>query len=130
MVAGPKRTPGETDVTRQKNKENQGNYIGQPTIALARVTCLVDGHAEGRRVDLRPYILYGDTVSVIPGGLKRVALRKGADGEVEAVKHPQDGAGILTSLTETDGLLEFREDVTAIKPGDRVGFLSYAALMG
>jgi molybdopterin molybdotransferase len=60
----------------------------------------------------------------------RVALRVAADGEVEAVKHPQDGAGILTSLTETDGLLEFAEEVTAIKPGDRVGFLSYAALMG
>jgi molybdopterin molybdotransferase len=60
----------------------------------------------------------------------RVALRRGADGEIEAVKHPQDGAGILTSLTETDGLLEFPEDVTAIEPNDRVGFLSYAALMG
>jgi len=59
----------------------------------------------------------------------RVTLRRGADGEVEAVKHPQDGAGILTSLTQTDGLLEFPEDVTAIKPGDRVGFLSYAALL-
>lgn len=60
----------------------------------------------------------------------RVALRIAADGEVEAVKHPRDGAGILTSLTETDGLLEFAEEVTAIKPGNRVGFLSYAALMG
>jgi len=60
----------------------------------------------------------------------RVALRKGSDGEIEAVKHPQDGAGILTSLTETDGLLEFPEDVTTIEPGARVGFLSYAALMG
>lgn len=60
----------------------------------------------------------------------RVALRIAADGEVEAVKHPQDGAGILTSLTETDGLLEFPEGVTSITPGDRVGFLSYAALMG
>jgi molybdopterin molybdotransferase len=59
-----------------------------------------------------------------------VALRKGADGEIEAFKHPQDGAGILTSLTETDGLLEFTEDVTAVEPGDRVGFLSYAVLMG
>ena len=58
----------------------------------------------------------------------RVALRRAADGEIEAVKHPQDGAGILTSLTETDGLLEFPEDVTAIEPGARVGFLSYAAL--
>jgi molybdopterin molybdotransferase len=60
----------------------------------------------------------------------RVALRRGADGEIEAVKHPQDGAGILTSLTETDGLLEFPEEVTSIAAGDRVGFLSYAALMG
>jgi len=60
----------------------------------------------------------------------RVALRRASDGELEAVKHPQDGAGILTSLTETDGLLEFPEDVTAIEPGARVGFLSYAALIG
>jgi molybdopterin molybdotransferase len=60
----------------------------------------------------------------------RVALRLGKDGEVEAVKHPQDGAGILTSLTETDGLLEFPEEVTAIEPGAHIGFLSYAALMG
>jgi len=60
----------------------------------------------------------------------RVALRTGSDGEIEAVKHPQDGAGILTSLTETDGLLEFPEEVTAIEPGARVGFLSYAALIG
>jgi molybdopterin molybdotransferase len=60
----------------------------------------------------------------------RVALRIGSDGEIEAVKHPQDGAGILTSLTETDGLLEFPEDVTSIEPGERVGFLSYAALTG
>jgi molybdopterin molybdotransferase len=60
----------------------------------------------------------------------RVALKRAADGEIEAVKHPQDGAGILTSLTETDGLLEFPEDVTVIEPGARVGFLSYAVLIG
>ncbi len=60
----------------------------------------------------------------------RVALRRAADGEIEAFKHPQDGAGILTSLTETDGLLEFPEDTTSVAPGDRVGFLSFAALMG
>jgi molybdopterin molybdotransferase len=60
----------------------------------------------------------------------RVALRRGSDGEIEAVKHPQDGAGILTSLTETDGLLEFPEEVTAIEPGARVGFLPYAARSG
>lgn len=60
----------------------------------------------------------------------RVTLRRAADGEIEAVKHPQDGAGILTSLTETDGLLEFPEDVTTIEAGARIGFLSYPTLVG
>jgi len=58
----------------------------------------------------------------------RVALHLAGDGEFEAVKHPRDGAGILTSLTETDGLLEIPEDVTQIEPGARIGFFSYAAL--
>ena len=60
----------------------------------------------------------------------RVSLRAGADGELEAMKHPQDGAGVITSLTRTDGLLELPEEVTRIEPGDRVGFLPYAVLMG
>jgi molybdopterin molybdotransferase len=60
----------------------------------------------------------------------RVSLKRRADGELEAIKHPQDGAGVITSLTETDGLLEFADDVTAVAPGDRAGFLSYAVLMG
>jgi molybdopterin molybdotransferase len=59
----------------------------------------------------------------------RVALKRTADGELEALKHPMDGAGILTSLTQTDGLLEFPEETTSISPGDRVGFLPYAVLM-
>jgi molybdopterin molybdotransferase len=60
----------------------------------------------------------------------RVSLVRGADGELEAVKHPQDGAGVITSLTATDGLLELGEDVTRVAPGDPVGFLPYAVLMG
>jgi molybdopterin molybdotransferase len=59
----------------------------------------------------------------------RVSLRRAADGVLEAVKHPQDGAGVITSLTETDGLLELPEDVTAVAPGDAVGFLPYAVLI-
>lgn len=58
----------------------------------------------------------------------RVSLRRAADGAIEAVKHHQDGAGIITSLTETDGLAELPEDMTALQPGDTIGFLSYAAL--
>ena len=59
----------------------------------------------------------------------RVALKRAENGELEAVKHPQDGAGILTSLTQTDGLLEFPEETTSVARGDRVGFLSYSVLM-
>ncbi len=60
----------------------------------------------------------------------RVALRTGQDGAIEAVKHPQEGAGVITSLTETDGLAELAEDVTTLEPGATVGFLSHATLMG
>jgi molybdopterin molybdotransferase len=60
----------------------------------------------------------------------RVKLTRAADGTVEAVKHAQEGAGVITSLTETDGLVELPEDATTIEPGSTVGFLSYAALVG
>jgi molybdopterin molybdotransferase len=60
----------------------------------------------------------------------RVALRTADDGAIELVKYEQDGAGVLTSLTETDGLAELSEDVTTVEPGSTVGFLSYASLVG
>jgi molybdopterin molybdotransferase len=59
----------------------------------------------------------------------RVKLRRNEDGSVDAFKHAQDGAGVITSLTETDGLIELAEDVTTVAPGATVGFLSYAALV-
>ena len=59
----------------------------------------------------------------------RVTLRKAADGALEATKFPREGAGLLSSLVETDGLVELGEAVTAIEPGQVVGFLSYASLM-
>jgi molybdopterin molybdotransferase len=58
----------------------------------------------------------------------RVNLRKGADGVLEAVKFPREGAGLLSSLVETDGLVELGEDITKVEPGQTVGFLSYASL--
>jgi molybdopterin molybdotransferase len=60
----------------------------------------------------------------------RVALGRNAHGEIEARKHPQDGAGVITSLTETDGLAELTEEITAIEPGAQIGFLPYVALLG
>lgn len=58
----------------------------------------------------------------------RVSLRRGEDGAVEAVKFPRDGAGVITSLTETDGLVELSEEATVVAPGETVGFLSHAVL--
>jgi molybdopterin molybdotransferase len=60
----------------------------------------------------------------------RVKLMRAPDGGIDAHKHAQEGAGVLTSLTETDGLIELPEDVTTVEPGASVGFLSYAALTG
>jgi len=59
----------------------------------------------------------------------RVSLRKGADGALEATKFPREGAGLLSSLADTDGLAELGEDVTQVAPGDAIGFLSYASLI-
>ena len=59
----------------------------------------------------------------------RVALTRTADGAISASKFPRDGAGVITSLTETDGLAELTEDVTSIEPGATIGFLPYASLM-
>lgn len=60
----------------------------------------------------------------------RVRLARTAAGEFEAIKHPQDGAGVITSLTETDGLVELDEQTRTIAPGASVGFLPYAVLLG
>jgi uncharacterized circularly permuted ATP-grasp superfamily protein len=76
MLIGPKSTLEEQENFKKYILANPRNYIAQPTISLSRVPCLIDDHAEGRHVDLRPYILYGDGVNVMPGGLTRVALRK------------------------------------------------------
>ena len=57
---------------------NPRNYIAQPTLDFSRAPCLIDDRLEPRHVDLRPYILFGDKVNIVPGGLTRVALEKGS----------------------------------------------------
>jgi molybdopterin molybdotransferase len=59
----------------------------------------------------------------------RVNLRKGEDDVLEAVKFPREGAGLLSSLVDTDGLVELGEEITQVQPGQIVGFLSYASLI-
>jgi molybdopterin molybdotransferase len=58
----------------------------------------------------------------------RVSLRRADDGALEAVKHKQEGAGIITSLTQTDGLVELPENATTVERGSTVGFLPYSVL--
>jgi uncharacterized circularly permuted ATP-grasp superfamily protein len=78
MLIGPSASKADHALFREKVKQNPRNYIAQPTISLSRVPCLFEQSIEGRHVDLRPYILYGNGINVIPGGLTRVALRKGS----------------------------------------------------
>jgi uncharacterized circularly permuted ATP-grasp superfamily protein len=79
MLVGPQSTAEERRAFAGKIVSQPRNYIAQPTIQLSRVPTLIGDHFEGRHVDLRPYILYdGQEVFVLPGGLTRVALRKGS----------------------------------------------------
>jgi len=78
MLVGPHATAAEREAFAEKIKANPRNYIAQPTLALSRVPTLVGDRLEGRHVDLRPYILFDGEVHVVPGGLTRVALRKGS----------------------------------------------------
>jgi len=59
----------------------------------------------------------------------RANLRRAEDGALEATKFPREGAGLLSSLVETDGLVELGEEIRKVEPGQTVGFLGYASLM-
>ncbi|WP_305045408.1 circularly permuted type 2 ATP-grasp protein [Geoalkalibacter sp.] len=78
MLVGPHATPAERAAYAEQLKADPRNFIAQPTLSLSRVPTLIDDHFEGRHVDLRPYILYGREIYVMPGGLTRVALKRGS----------------------------------------------------
>jgi uncharacterized circularly permuted ATP-grasp superfamily protein len=78
MLIGPHSTANEREDFRAKIIADPRNFIAQPTLALSHSPCFVDGRVEPRHVDLRPYVLFGTSVSIVPGGLTRVALRKGS----------------------------------------------------
>jgi molybdopterin molybdotransferase len=84
----------------------------EPLIALP----VASGFAYRKKTGRREYV--------------RVSLTRRADGTYEAHKHPQDGAGVISSLTATDGLAELADDVTEIAPGTMIGFLPYSVLAG
>ncbi len=78
MLIGPHASSAEREAFAARIQAEPRNYIAQPTLALSRVPVIVGEHFEGRHVDLRPYILYGQEIYVLPGGLTRVALRPGS----------------------------------------------------
>ncbi len=78
MLIGPAASKAEIEEFRGKIQANPRNYIGQPVLDLSRVPILTETGIEGRHVDLRPFVIYGEEIYVMPGGLTRVALKKGS----------------------------------------------------
>ncbi|MBF0277563.1 MAG: circularly permuted type 2 ATP-grasp protein [SAR324 cluster bacterium] len=89
ILIGNKASKKDLQSYAKKIEKNPRNYIGQPILSLSRVpTLIAEDILEGRHVDLRPYILYGPEIYVVPGGLTRVALKKG-----ELVVNSSQGGG-------------------------------------
>ncbi|MGB2186512.1 MAG: circularly permuted type 2 ATP-grasp protein [Akkermansiaceae bacterium] len=79
MLMGPSSTSEERAHFADLIRHNPRNYIAQPVVSLSRHPTICDNHQiEGRHVDLRPFVLYGEDIEIIPGGLTRVALTKGS----------------------------------------------------
>jgi uncharacterized circularly permuted ATP-grasp superfamily protein len=78
MLIGPYSTKEQQQKMIDNIQKEPRNYIGQPVIQLSRVPVIVKDRFEGRHIDLRPYVLYGEDITVLPGGLTRVALEKGS----------------------------------------------------
>ncbi len=78
MLVGPCASQGERDAYLEKMKTNPCNYVAQPLIELSSHATYLDREFRPRRVDLRPFILYGERIRVLPGGLTRVALVEGS----------------------------------------------------
>jgi uncharacterized circularly permuted ATP-grasp superfamily protein len=78
MLIGPHSSRQQQEEFRDKILADPRNYIAQPTLTLSAAPCFMNGRVEPRHVDLRPYVLFGEKVTIVPGGLTRVALRKGS----------------------------------------------------
>jgi uncharacterized circularly permuted ATP-grasp superfamily protein len=100
MLMGPQSTRQQRDEFAERIRENPRNYVAQPVVELSQHPSFIDGEStfEGRRVDLRPYILNGEKVVVMPGGLTRVALRSGS----LVVNSSQGGGSKDTWVLEDD----------------------------
>lgn len=98
MLMGHQASKEERETFATKIKADPRNFIAQPVVQLSQHPSLIEDHFEGRRIDLRPYILFGQKVKVMPGGLTRVALRKGS----LVVNSSQGGGSKDTWVLEDD----------------------------
>ena len=106
MLVGPHSSREECAIFAEKIKANPRNYIAQPTLSLSRVPTICGDQFEGRHVDLRPYILYGKEIFVLPGGLTRVALKKGS-----LVVNSSQGGGSKDTWVLADAPIEEDEQL-------------------
>ena len=112
MLVGPHSTLEQRAEFAKRIQANPRNYIAQPTLSLSRVPTLVEDHLEGRHVDLRPYILYGKDIFVLPGGLTRVALKKGS-----LVVNSSQGGGTKDTWVLADSPVTETDDLGTNLPG-------------
>src|SRR6059058_6185214 len=98
MLMGPQATKAECEKFKEKVRKNPRNYIAQPVVPLSRAPAFCDESMRGRHVDLRPFVLHGEKVTIVPGGLTRVALRAGS----LVVNSSQGGGSKDTWILEED----------------------------
>ena len=101
MLIGPHSTKAEQERFREKVKKNPRNYIAQPVVPLSRAPAFCDERMQGRHLDLRPFVLHGEKVTIVPGGLTRVALRDGS-----LIVNSSQGGGSKDTWVLEDGVME------------------------
>jgi uncharacterized circularly permuted ATP-grasp superfamily protein len=100
ILLGPQASTAEHQKYRDLIRANPRNYVAQPMLSLSQVPTVIDDQLEGRHVDLRPYVLYGQDIYVLPGGLTRVALKKGS-----LVVNSSQGGGSKDTWVLKNGVL-------------------------
>jgi uncharacterized circularly permuted ATP-grasp superfamily protein len=114
LCIGPAASDAELAEVAARIEANPRGYIAQEVVALSRHPTLVEDHLEGRHVDLRPFVLTGETTHVIPGGLTRVALRRGS----LVVNSSQGGGSKDTWVLKAEDTKDEDDDVS---DGDAAG---------
>ena len=108
-MIGPQSTEAQREEFARKIEADPRNYIAQPTISFSRAPCLIGDELEPRHVDLRPYVLYGDKVTIVPGGLDaRGAQPRLAGGEFVARRRQQRYLGAEPVKGDADAVTRCR----------------------